>query len=76
VNHVAFWMPALLPLVPLDLDELLEDRGIASNALGCETSGVMIMTVNIVGVLVVRVGWAKECAAECAGEVFDVELLV
>ena len=69
-------MPALVAHIAVDLDELLEDRGVAPDALGREASRVVIMAIDVVRVLVIGVGGAKEGAAEGAGEVLDVELLV
>jgi hypothetical protein len=45
MDHVTFWMPALVLLVSVDFHELLQDRVRTSNALGGEASRVVEMTV-------------------------------
>ena len=69
-------MPALVAHIAVDLDELLEDRGIAARTLCREAGGVVEMAVDVSVVFVVRVLWAEEGGADGAGEVFDVEFLV
>lgn len=60
VNHVALRMPALVPHVPIDLDELLQDRTTATRAFRGETRRVMKMAVHITIVFVVRILRSEE----------------
>ena len=76
MDHVALWMPALIAHVAIDLDELLEDRAVAADALGRESGGEVEVAVYVVVVLVVAVVGAKGRRADGARKVFDVELLV
>ena len=55
VDHVAFRVPALVAHIAVDLDELLEDRGVAADAFRCETRAVVEVAVDVSRVLVVRV---------------------
>ena len=69
-------MPTLVAHIPVDLDELLENRAIATCALGSEARRVVVMTVDVAFVLVVRVLRTKECGAYGTREVVHMELLV
>ena len=55
VDHVAFWVPALVAHIAVDLHELLEDRGVAPDAFRREACAVVEVAVHVSGVLVVRV---------------------
>ena len=48
-------MPTLISIVPVDLDELLEDRTVATGALRCKARGIMKVAVHVILMLVVRV---------------------
>ena len=76
VDHVTLRVPTLVPVVPVDLDELLEDGARAAGALGRESGGVVEVAVDVSVVLVVRVLRAEERGAHRAREVLDVELFV
>lgn len=41
LNHVTFRMPTLVLLIPVDLDELLEDRNSTADALRRESGAVV-----------------------------------
>jgi len=71
MDHVAFWMPVLVLTVPIDLDELLEDRCLASVASLGKPSRVMVMTVYFPLVLVVAVLSSKNRGTYGAREMFD-----
>lgn len=64
VDHIAFGMPALVPRIPVNFDELFQDCAVATHALGREASRVVIVTVDIVVVLIVRILRAKEGCAD------------
>ena len=55
VDHITFWVPALVAHIAVDLDELLEDRGVAADAFRRETRAVVEVAVDVARVLVVRV---------------------
>jgi hypothetical protein len=76
VDHVTFRMPALVAVVPVDLDELLEDRTRAAGALGREAGGIMVVAINVTLVLVIRVLRPEERVAERTRKMFDVELFI
>jgi hypothetical protein len=67
-------MPVLVLAVAEDLDELLEDGGLASIAALGELGRVVVMAVNLAIVLVVAVLGAEYCRAQGACEVVDVIL--
>lgn len=60
VDHVALWMPALVPHITIDLDKLLQDRTTATRAFGGKTRRVMKMAIHITIVFVVRILGTKE----------------
>ena len=60
VDHVALWMPALVPHATIDLDELLQDRTTAASAFRGKTGGVVKMAVDITIVFVVRILRSEE----------------
>lgn len=37
VNHVALWMPAFISVVPVDLDELFQNRAVTTRTFCSET---------------------------------------
>lgn len=76
VYHVTFRVPALVPHVSVDLDELFQDRGAASGALGRKPRRIVVMAIDIPVVLVVRVMRPKQGRAYRASEVLHVILLV
>ena len=53
-------MPALIPHVTVDLDELLQDRTTAAGTFRGKTRRVMKMAVHITIVFVVRILWSEE----------------
>ena len=53
-------MPAFVLHVPVDLDELFENRAVTANTLSGETRRVVKVTVNVVIMLVVRVLRSEE----------------
>ncbi len=65
----------LVGVVAIDLDELLEDGGLASCTLDGEASAVVEVAKDVAVVLVVAVLRAKDGGADRAGKVLDVELL-
>lgn len=76
VDHVTLRMPTLIPHVTVNLHELLQDGGIAPDALRREPRAVVIMAVDVARVLVVRILGAEECGADRASEVVDVVFFV
>ena len=55
VDHVTLGVPALVPHVSVNLDELLQDCSAAPGALGREPRRIVIMAVDISIVFIVRV---------------------
>jgi hypothetical protein len=53
VDHVAFWMPAFISHVPIDLHELFENRTVATSTFGGESRRIVEMTINIAVVLII-----------------------
>lgn len=45
LNHITFWVPTLVFLVSVDLDELLEDGNTTAYAFGGKTGAVVKVTV-------------------------------
>ena len=76
VDHVAFRVPALVALVPLDLDELLQDGRIASGAFRRPSGRVVIMTKHVALVLVIAILRPEQCRTDAASKVLDVVLLI
>lgn len=66
----------LVLAVAIDLDELFENRGLASVALLCELSGIVVVTVYTAIVLVIAVLGSEYGVAQGTGEVVDVILAV
>lgn len=66
----------LVDIVPIDLDELLQDSSLTTSALDCEACRVVEMAVYLTAVLVIRVLGTKDCGTDGAGEVLDMELHV
>jgi len=60
VYHIALGMPAFVPRVAVNFNELLEDGAAAACTLGGEASGVVEMAEHVVFVLIVRVLGAEE----------------
>ena len=69
-------MSTLVAHIPVDLDELLENRTIATCALGSEARRVVEVAVDLALVLIVRVVRSEHGRAYGAREVLDVILLV
>ena len=69
-------MPAFIPHVSVDLDELFQDSGAAPGTLGRKPRRVVVMAIDIPVVFVVRVMRPKQGGAYRASEVFHVILLV
>ena len=76
VDHVALWVPALVALVPLDLDELFEDGRIASGAFRRPSGRIVIMAEHVSLVFVIAILRPEQRRADAACEVLDVVLLV
>ena len=76
VDHIALWMPTLVPSVPIDLHKLLQDRAIAAGTLCGESCRVMIVTIHVAFVFIVRVLRAKERRTYRTCEMLDMEFLV
>ena len=53
VDHVALGVPSFVPIVRIDLHELLENGTIAPCAFRGKTSGVVEMTIDIVFMFVI-----------------------
>ena len=64
-------MPALVAHIAVDLDELLEDRGVAADAFRRETRAVVEVAVDVSRVLVVRVLRAKNSRANRTREMLN-----
>lgn len=75
VDHITFWVPALISHVSVDLDELLQDRSAAPGALCRESCRVVVMAIDIPVVFVVRIMGTEKGRTYRAGEVFHVILL-
>ena len=69
-------MPALIPHVSVDLDELFQDRSAAPGTLGRKPRRVVVMAIDIPVVFVIRVMGPKQGRAYRASEVLNVILLV
>ena len=69
-------MPALIPHIPVDLDELFQDGSRATGTFGGKSRRVVEMTVDVTIVLVVRVLWTEQRWAHRTREVLDMELFV
>ena len=65
----------LVLVVPVDLDELLQDGGAAASAADGEARRVVEVAEDTPVVLIVRVLRPKDGGADGAGEVLHVELL-
>ncbi len=76
VDHVALWVPTLVPHIAIDLYKLLENGAIASSTLRSETRGIMIMTIDISLVFVVGVLRAEKGGTNGACEMVDMELFI
>jgi hypothetical protein len=76
VDHIAFGVPTLVSHIPINLDKLLENGGIATGTLGRKAGRVVKMAVHIAVMFIVRVLGTKERWADRACEMFDVEFLV
>jgi len=55
MDHITFWVPTFVAAIAIDLDELLEDRASAPNALCSKPGGIMEMAIDIPFVFIVRV---------------------
>src|SRR3569833_57374 len=71
VDHVALGMPVLVLAVPEDLDNLLEDGGLAAIAPLCELGRIVVVAVYLAVMLVIAVLSTEHGVAEGAGEVVD-----
>ena len=69
-------MPALVPHVPVDLDELFQDRSAAPCTLSRESRRVVVVAVDIPIVFIVRIMWPKQGRAYRASEMLHMILLV
>lgn len=57
-------MPMLVLSIAVDLDELLEDGGLAAIAALSKLGRVVVVAVNAAFVFVVAVGRAEDCGAD------------
>lgn len=69
-------MERAITLVSVDLDELLEDSRVATNALDGKTSRVVPVTKDSAVVLIVRILGAKEGWTNRASEMLNVILFL
>ena len=76
INHVTLWMPALVSVIPVDLDILLQYGTVAAWALCCIAGRVVEMTVYITIVLVVGILGAKNGSAKGTCKVLDMVFLI
>jgi hypothetical protein len=76
VDHVTFWMPALVAHVPIDLHELLQNCGVATRTFCRKARRIMIMAVHVAVVFIIRVLWPEKRRTYGAREMLDVELSV
>jgi len=76
VDHVAFWMPAFVTHVPIDLHELLQNCSITACAFCRKARRIMVMTVHVIIVFIIRVLRPEKCWTYGACEMLDVELSV
>ena len=53
VNHVAFWVPAFVAHVPIDLHKLLQNCGIAARTFCRKARRIMVMAVYVVVALII-----------------------
>jgi len=67
-------MPVLVLAVTKDLDELLQDGGLAALATLGEACGIVVVAINLPIVLIIAVLCSKYRRAQGAGEVIDVVL--
>ena len=70
--HVTLWVPMLVLSVSEDLDELLQDGGMATVALLRKLGGVVIVAVDISFMLVVAVLGPKDRRAKRTCKMVDV----
>lgn len=68
-------MPTFVPHITVDLDELLQDRAVTSNAFGGKSSRVVVMAVDVALVLVIRVLCSEKVWADGTRKMLDVKLL-
>ena len=76
VNHVAFWVPTFIPIVPIDLHELLEDRTVATGTLRCKARGIMEVAVHVIFMFVVRVLGSENRWADRTRKMLDMVFFV
>jgi hypothetical protein len=69
-------MPVLVRTIPVYLDELPEDGGSTSGAFDSKATGVVKVTKDFSGMLVVGVLRAKDCGTDGTCEMLDVKLHV
>ena len=69
-------MPALVPHVPIDLHELLQDSAIAPGTLGGESGGIVEMAIYVALMLIVGVLRAEQSRADRAGKMFHMKLFI
>jgi len=53
VDHVAFWMPAFVTHVPIDLDELLQNSSVTACAFCRKACRIMVVAVHVVVVFII-----------------------
>ena len=64
VDHIAFRMPMLVSIVPIDLDKLFKNRCLTARALNCKECAVVKMALHLPLVLVVAVLGTKRRRAQ------------
>lgn len=53
MNHVTFWMPAFVPHITVDFDELFQNSTSTSNTFGRKSSGIVKMAIHVSFVFVI-----------------------
>lgn len=76
MDEVTLGVEGAVALVAVDLDELLEDSGIAADALDGESSRVVPVTKDSAVVLIVRILGTKESRTNRTSEMLDVVLFL
>ena len=63
IDHIALRMPTFVPVVPIDLHELLENGTVTSRTFRGKTSGVVELTIDVDFMLVMRVLRTEDSSA-------------
>ena len=76
VDHVTFWMPALISHITIYLHKLLENCAITTGALGRKSGGIMEVAVHIPVVFIIRILRTEQGGTKRACKMLHMELLV